>query len=228
MKKLTFKSVVAVSFLTTFSALVAAAQVQTTPTGNEIEASCRIKAKEVAADTYRTCVVDQRSAQIEQIKKEYQEKLAALKAHYEEEIKKLAGSNNTKAKAEVEKSAVQTEAVPPSAQQTETEPVSETISEVKVQEAEVKSVEVVVPTPVVPKKSTATKKANSGAVNLKVDKTKKSAVNRKEIKIEKKEMINVQDMSVQLKAAPAGLLKDANGDLPEPIPVESTQDASSL
>lgn len=63
----------------------------------EIEASCRIKAKEIAADTYRSCVTEQKNAQIEQIKKDYANKLQNLKSHYEQELKKL---NNPKTKAE--------------------------------------------------------------------------------------------------------------------------------
>lgn len=65
----------------------------------EIESSCRVKAKEIAAETYRTCVTDQKNAQIEQIKKEYAAKLQALKAHYDAELKKM---NATKAKASAE------------------------------------------------------------------------------------------------------------------------------
>lgn len=67
---------------------------------SEIETSCRIKAKEIAAETYRGCVTDQKSSQIEQIKKEYAEKLNALKAHYDQELKKM--SSQAKAKAEAQ------------------------------------------------------------------------------------------------------------------------------
>ncbi len=57
----------------------------------EIEASCRVKAKELAADTYRVCVSEQKSSQIEQIKKDYLAKIKALKSHYENELKKIGG-----------------------------------------------------------------------------------------------------------------------------------------
>jgi hypothetical protein len=59
--------------------------------GGEIEASCRVRAKEIAADTYRGCVTEQKNAQIEQIKKDYQAKIKALKSHYESELKKVSG-----------------------------------------------------------------------------------------------------------------------------------------
>lgn len=67
----------------------------------EIETSCRVKAKEVAADTYRSCVTDQKNSQIEQIKKEYQAKLQALRSHYESELKKMG---TAKSKASIEDS----------------------------------------------------------------------------------------------------------------------------
>jgi hypothetical protein len=80
------------------SATVASAQeMSMIRTSGEIEASCRIKAKEIAAETYRGCVTDQKNSQIEQIKKEYAAKLQALKAHYDQELKKMSGS---KAKAD--------------------------------------------------------------------------------------------------------------------------------
>jgi hypothetical protein len=57
----------------------------------EIENSCRIKAKDVAAETYRGCVSEQKNAQMEQIKHEYQVKLQALKAYYDAQLKKMSG-----------------------------------------------------------------------------------------------------------------------------------------
>jgi hypothetical protein len=63
-------------------------------TSSEIESSCRIKAKEIAAETYRGCVTEQKNSQIEQIKKEYAAKLQALKAHYENELKKMNASKS--------------------------------------------------------------------------------------------------------------------------------------
>jgi hypothetical protein len=69
-------------------------------TSTEIEASCRVKAKEIAAETYRACVTDQKNTQIEEIKKEYQNKLQALKAHYEAELSKLAPAQSKAAVSE--------------------------------------------------------------------------------------------------------------------------------
>ncbi|MEZ0392201.1 MAG: hypothetical protein ACAH59_08305 [Pseudobdellovibrionaceae bacterium] len=95
------KSIFTISLFLTFSAGAAPmeAPMSSIRPSTEIEASCRIKAKEVAVETYRTCVTDEKNAQIEQIKKEYAEKLQNLKSHYEQELKKM---NGTKAKASAE------------------------------------------------------------------------------------------------------------------------------
>lgn len=73
------------------ASLVFAQEMSSTPVKqvSEIEMSCRLKAKEVAAETYRGCVSEQKNAQVEMLKKEYAEKLSSLKAHYEEELKKM-------------------------------------------------------------------------------------------------------------------------------------------
>lgn len=61
------------------------------------ELTCRNKAKEIAAETYKNCVTEQRQSQIEQIRKDYKDKMAELKNHYDGELKKLSGgSSNTK------------------------------------------------------------------------------------------------------------------------------------
>ena len=61
----------------------------------EYELLCRIKAKELAADMYRGCITTSRTQQIDQLKKEYQDKLRAMKSDYESQIKKLTGAKAT-------------------------------------------------------------------------------------------------------------------------------------
>jgi hypothetical protein len=56
------------------------------------EVMCRNKAKEIAADTYKGCMTEQRQSQIEQIRKDYKEKLSNLKNHYDKKLKELSGS----------------------------------------------------------------------------------------------------------------------------------------
>lgn len=57
----------------------------------EYEILCRSKAKETAADIYKSCVDDHRSSQIESLKKEYQDRLKAIKDDYEKELSSIAG-----------------------------------------------------------------------------------------------------------------------------------------
>lgn len=68
------------------------------------ELSCRNKAKEIAADTYKGCMTEQRQAQIEQIRKDYKEKLSNLKNHYDKELKKLSGGSHVAAAKEKDSS----------------------------------------------------------------------------------------------------------------------------
>jgi hypothetical protein len=60
---------------------------------NSQEMSCRAKAKEVAAEAYRGCVTDYKSAELERLKKSYQDRLKALKDNYEREIEQLSGKS---------------------------------------------------------------------------------------------------------------------------------------
>lgn len=219
----------------------------------EIETSCRIKAKEIAANTYRACVVDQKNSQIEQIKKEYQLKLRALKAHYESELKKMAGSKQQIEKVvpeDLEKSAEKPEdkstdkmeSKPDTVTSESMEPVVETVnstgSEVKTEtiaNPEPEKVEMTTVEPVEKpvkvlktfpakkinkSKTTASKspivKKTSVAKNLKSPKIEKQAVNA----------TKSSEMTIRLKQSPKGLIRDASGELPEPIPVEVTQDSS--
>lgn len=71
---------------------VALAQNQQPP---DYELLCRIKAKEAAAESYRGCVTNSRAQHIDQLKKEYQDKLRAMKNEYESELKRLAPTKST-------------------------------------------------------------------------------------------------------------------------------------
>ena len=72
---------------------------------SDYEGMCRIKAKEVAAESYRGCVTEARTSQIEQLKKEYQDKLKAMKDDYEKEIKRLSAGSAAQAKANAKEAA---------------------------------------------------------------------------------------------------------------------------
>lgn len=58
---------------------------------NSGELSCRMKAKEIAAENYKNCMTDHRQSQLEIIRKDYKEKLSELKSHYDDKLKRLSG-----------------------------------------------------------------------------------------------------------------------------------------
>jgi hypothetical protein len=59
------------------------------------ELQCKAQAKELALQTYQTCVTENRQAQIESVRQEYQQKLMELKEHYNQELKKAGGKNGS-------------------------------------------------------------------------------------------------------------------------------------
>ncbi|MES3038644.1 MAG: hypothetical protein V4736_12125 [Bdellovibrionota bacterium] len=76
--------------------------------GERNDVACRIKAKEVAVQMYQSCVTESRNKRIDEIRKEYQEKLAGLKNHYDRELKKMGGASTAEPRAE--KSAAKSQA----------------------------------------------------------------------------------------------------------------------
>jgi Spy/CpxP family protein refolding chaperone len=56
------------------------------------EVSCRGQAKEMAVQTYSSCITQARNQQVEQIRADYQKELTALKAKYDKELKGVPGS----------------------------------------------------------------------------------------------------------------------------------------
>lgn len=79
--------------------LLAIASQATAAGTNSIEFMCKAKAKEIAAETYKGCVVENKQAQVERIRKEYQTKLAELKNQYNSELKQLSPKKAGKASA---------------------------------------------------------------------------------------------------------------------------------
>lgn len=55
------------------------------------EALCRVKAKEVANQAFRACLNENKSTEIEKIRKDYADKLAKMKQDYEQELTKISG-----------------------------------------------------------------------------------------------------------------------------------------
>ncbi|MBC7742216.1 MAG: hypothetical protein H7061_08465 [Bdellovibrionaceae bacterium] len=85
------KTVQQLSSLVMFTMLIICGFTSEARAENSGEMSCRMKAKEIAAETYKNCMTDQRQTQLEQIRKDYKEKLSELKSHYDEKLKKLSG-----------------------------------------------------------------------------------------------------------------------------------------
>ena len=64
------------------------------------ELSCKAQAKEVALQTYQSCVTEARKDQIDSLRKEYSAKLSELKEHYNNELRKAAGKEAAKEASE--------------------------------------------------------------------------------------------------------------------------------
>jgi hypothetical protein len=80
----------------TFIAAVGVAQQNSSssaPQSSSGELTCRAKAKEIATQTYSSCVTDTRAAQIDQIRQDYQKQLMDLKLRYDKELKKVGGKD---------------------------------------------------------------------------------------------------------------------------------------
>ncbi|KHD89654.1 MAG: hypothetical protein OM95_02735 [Bdellovibrio sp. ArHS] len=60
------------------------------------ELTCRAQAKEIAMQTYSSCITEARNNQVEEIRKSYQKELSELKAKYDKELKKMGGKKSAK------------------------------------------------------------------------------------------------------------------------------------
>lgn len=58
------------------------------------EVTCRAKAKEIAIQTYSSCVTEVRNSQVQSIRSDYQKELADLKQKYDRKIQKVAPAKN--------------------------------------------------------------------------------------------------------------------------------------
>lgn len=72
------------------------------------ELSCRSKAKEIAVQTYSSCMTEARNTQIEDLRRSYKEDLANLKNKYEQEMKKMGATNGGGKTASKKKSSAPT------------------------------------------------------------------------------------------------------------------------
>lgn len=68
---------------------------QTARAQNDIELSCRAKAKEVAVDAYTGCVSEGRKARLNDIRSNYKAEVASVKAKYDQMLKDMAPPGST-------------------------------------------------------------------------------------------------------------------------------------
>lgn len=64
-------------------------------TQTSAELTCRAQAKEIAMQTYSSCITEARNNQVEEIRKNYQKELSDLKSKYDKELKKMNGGKKT-------------------------------------------------------------------------------------------------------------------------------------
>ena len=62
----------------------------------DLESSCRSQAKIAAKESYRTCMSEKKSAQLNELKAAYEQKLSALKTQYERELSQMGGKKPNK------------------------------------------------------------------------------------------------------------------------------------
>lgn len=61
---------------------------------NETENLCRAQAKEAAKETYKNCMLETKSAQLEKLQKAYEKRIQDLRSQYESELKQLGAQSN--------------------------------------------------------------------------------------------------------------------------------------
>lgn len=206
----------------------------------DYELTCRAQAKEIAANAYRSCITDSRSAQIDQLKKDYQEEIKALKAKYEAEIKALASANATE-KAAAAESAAGTDknaAIDAAASETGIAPKAAKTNKAKKAEVKPAANKAAVAKKSAPAIAGTAAKKNSKEATPAAAKAKKAVVKSAAqsqankisdaaVKPEAAKAAAIEDikeMNIELKPAAktAGSdIDESTMDLPEPIPVET-------
>jgi Skp family chaperone for outer membrane proteins len=65
--------------------------IQSFAQSNNFDVMCRAKAKEVANQNYRNCMFENRTTELEKLKKDFQAKMKKLKDDYEKEVARIGG-----------------------------------------------------------------------------------------------------------------------------------------
>lgn len=69
------------------------------------EIMCRGQAKEIAMQTYSTCITQARATQVDEVRKAYQKELTDLKSKYDQELKRIGGGTSASSKKAVKNAA---------------------------------------------------------------------------------------------------------------------------
>lgn len=72
----------------------------TSMAAGSFELMCRNRAKEIAAETYKNCVTENKQSQLKEIRKDYEAELAAVKARFENKLKKISKGETIKSTAQ--------------------------------------------------------------------------------------------------------------------------------
>ena len=99
MKNTALKTVLVLGILGISNSSMAAPQ-------GSFELMCRNRAKEIAAEQYKNCVTENKQTQIKEVRKEYEQELAAVKNRFESKLKKIAKGEKVKDNA-IQKAPVQ-------------------------------------------------------------------------------------------------------------------------
>lgn len=98
-KRLSSKVMGISGFLFSTAFIVVTAMAQEAPKFSKtevLEATCRVEAKKAATETYRSCVAEKKSAQLETLKKAYDQRIADLQRQYEQELQLLGKKTDSK------------------------------------------------------------------------------------------------------------------------------------
>jgi len=105
MKSVIFLTVFGIYFFSIISSS-ATQSLEKASEDSSFELACRHQAKEIATETYKNCVTENRQSQVEDIRKEYQQKLSDLKSHYDGELKKISSGQNRRSEKKMASSEV--------------------------------------------------------------------------------------------------------------------------
>ncbi|AZZ36681.1 hypothetical protein CIK05_07730 [Bdellovibrio sp. qaytius] len=101
MKNTVLKSVFALAILSISISSMAAVG------GGSFELMCRSRAKEIATETYKNCVTENKQTQIKEVRKEYEQELAAVKNRFENKLKKISKGESAKSEAPTQAAPIQ-------------------------------------------------------------------------------------------------------------------------